>query len=336
MGFRLKDSGAKCFAVPDKIVDEYLRFASGDQIKVLLAVLRNPDAGAAEISQCAKLDESDVADCLRFWELMGAVIQTGSPAQLSVAPEEPVKFIPGQTQPADEKKPLPPLPDYSDYTRPSPDEIASRLDESGDIRGLFRELQSKLGKTIGYDGQCAFLRLYDNYGLPADVIYMLVDYCVSAGKTGYSYIEKAGRSWAEQEIDTIEKACEKISKLDKVNSFWNKFSVEQGLKNSKPTASQSKYIETWLNEYRMNFDMVCLAYDKMVEKTGKLEFRYMDKILAGWHNSGFGSVSDVERAEKARKEAAAKPSDGTASYNLDKFREEGIKKTPRYERPGKK
>lgn len=337
MGFTLKITGSGCFGVPDAIVDEYLRFAGGDQLKVLLAVLRYPESGVTDISQLTKLNESDVADCLKFWELTGVISQGGPSAQLPAAKkEEPVRFTPGQPQAKEEKKPLPPADGFSDYTRPSAAEIATRMDESAEIRELFRELQSKLGKTIGYDGQCTFLRLYDNYGLPADVIYMLVDYCVSTGKTGYSYIEKAGRSWAEQEIDTIDKACDKISKLNSVNSFWNRFAIEQGLKNSKPTSSQAKYIETWLGEYKMDFDMICLAYEKMVERTGKLSFAYMETMLASWHNSGYKRVSDIERAEKARKEAAAKPSDSSASYNLDKFKENGIKKTPKYERSEKK
>ena len=336
MGFRLINDGAECFAVPEKIVDEYLRFASGDQIKVLLAVLRNLSCGAEDISKNSKISAEEVAECLKFWELMGVIGRDDAAAELTVAvKEKPVKFVPGQNPPKKESKPAAVLPDFAEYTRPSPEEIAARLEESSEIRGLFRELQSKLGKTIGYDGQCTFLRLCDNYGLPAEVIYMLVDYCANNGKSGYSYIEKAGRSWAEQEIDTVEKAGEKIASLDRVNSFWAKFAAEQGLKNAKPTASQTRYIETWTGEYGMSYDMICLAYEQMVEKTGKLEYKYMDKILANWHSNGYKNVSDVERAEKARREAAAKPAGGT-SYDLDKFKEKSMKKTPKYERPGKK
>ncbi len=337
MGYKLKDAQAQCFEVPVKIADECLRFANGDQLKVLLAVLRFPDSGVTEISAVTKLNESDAADCLKFWELMGIICRDDLPAQ-SFEPkaDEPQIFIPGKSEYKEEKKTLPPAAVFEEYTRPSPDEIATRMDESAEIRGLFRELQSKLGKTIGYDGQCTFLRLFDNYGLPAQVIYMLVDWCVNNGKSGYSYIEKAGRSWAEQEIDTIEKACDKISKLNTVNSFWNRFALAQGLKNSKPTASQAKYIETWLGEYKMDFDMICHAYEKMVERTGKLSFAYMETMLASWHSSGYRHISDIERAEKARKESAAKPSSSSASYNLDKFKENGIKKTPKYERSGKK
>ena len=336
MGFRLINEGAECFSVPEKIVDEYLRFASGDQIKVLLAALRSPSCDEENISKITKLGADEVAECLKFWELMGVIGRddsaSGPPAEVK---ETPVKYVPGQKRAQEETKPAAVLPDMSEYTRPSPEEIAARLEESAEIRGLFRELQIKLGRTIGYDGQCTFLRLCDNYGLPAEVIYMLVDYCANNGKSGYSYIEKAGRSWAEQEIDTVEKAGEKISRLDKVNAFWSRFSVEQGLKNAKPTASQAKFIETWLGEYGMSFDMICRAYEQTVEKTGKIEFRYMDKILANWHSSGYKDISDVERAEKARREASAKPAGG-ASYDLDKFKKDSMKKTPKYERPGKK
>ncbi len=337
MGFIFKKSTASGFTVPEIIVDEYLRFASGDQIKVLLSVLRFPGIEVQAVSKYTKLNESEVSECLRFWELMG-VIERGDTKGVDDAPkEEPEKFIPGRVADKPEVKNLPPVQSFTEYTRPSPAEIAARMEESAEIRGLFRELQTKLGKTIGYDGQCTFLRLFDNYGLPPEVIYMLVDWCVNNGKSGYSYIEKAGRSWAEQEIDTFEKACEKVSQLDKVSVFWNRFAAAQGLKNAKPTASQTKYIETWLGEYKSDFDMICLAYEQTVERTGKLSFAYMDKILANWHGSGFKSVSDVEKAEKTRKDAAAKPvGKSGASYDIGKAMEDALKKTPRYERGAKK
>ena len=210
------------------------------------------------------------------------------------------------------------------------------MEESAEIRSLFSDLQNKLGKTIGYDGQATIICLYDHFGLPAQVIFMLVDYCVSIGKTGYSYIEKAGESWAEQEIDTVAKAAKKIDSLNKINKFWNKFAIAQGLPNNKPTANQVKYISRWVDELKMSLDMVCLAYEETLERTGKISLSYTDKILANWAENGYKTPDDVRKAAKNRAAAGKKPAGNPdASYNLDMVKSKDVSGNLTYERKRK-
>ena len=330
------------FEIPEVIADKHLKFATGEQIKVLLYVLRHPEKtqSAHTIAKFLKMDEADVEDCLQYWVLTNiledeetAAKETASVKEKAEKPAEPVKYVPGQKKVPETVKSEVTV----EYTKPTQSEIAARMEESAEIRSLFSDLQSKLGKTIGYDGQATVLCLYDHFGLPAQVIFMLVDYCVSIGKTGYSYIEKAGGSWAEQEIDTVEKAAKKIDSLNKVNKFWNKFSIAQGLPNSKPTANQVKYITRWLDELKMNFDMICLAYEETLERTGKISLSYTDKILANWHENGLKTPDDVEKAAKNRSAAAKKPkTNSETSYDLEKFMSDVEKNKPIYKRSEKR
>ena len=326
------------FEIPEIIADKHLKFASGDQIKVLLYVLRHSDKSmnAHAIAKFLKMDENDVEDCLQYWVLTNILEDEESAAKDSALSKEkaekaaePVKFIPGQkSEPETVRADI-----GAEYTKPSQSEIAARMEESAEIRCLFSDLQSKLGKTIGYDGQATIICLYDHFGLPAQVIFMLVDYCVSIGKTGYSYIEKAGESWAEQEIDTVEKAAKKIDSLNKVNKFWSKFAVSQGLTNTKPTANQAKYISKWLDELKMSFDMITLAYEETVERTGKISLSYTDKILMNWADSGYKTPDDVQKAAKNRAAAAKKPAGSPeASYNLEKVKSKDVSGKLTYER----
>ena len=55
--------------------------------------------------------------------------------------------------------------------------------------------------------------LHDTDGLPVGVIIMLMQYAVSVGKGNIKYIEKMAISWANEEIDTVEKAENKIRTL---------------------------------------------------------------------------------------------------------------------------
>ena len=324
----------KGFYIPSVIVDKHLRLASGEQIKVLLLILRKaPEMlDENEIAKKLKYTVSDVEDYLQYWVMMGVLDENNEPVQ-----DEPVKYIPKSDTPAKKEEPKPeknnepqPVPSYS---KPSVSEIATRITESKEIANLFNELQSKLGKTIGYDGQCTFLLLHDRYGLPTEVIFMLVDYCIQLGKTGYSYIETVGIRWSEQEIDTIDRAAEKIASIDVVEKFWKKFTAATGISNPKPTTAQRELIEKWLSR-KMNFDMIILAYEQMSEATGKLSFSYMDKVLDGWYNEGYKTPSDVKNAKKAKADAskAAREKGKEASYDLDKYSEKSIHKKLKYEK----
>ena len=51
--------------------------------------------------------------------------------------------------------------------------------------------------------------IHDDYGLPVEVIIMLLMYVKSIHKDNTSYIEAVAKNWAEEEINTHEKSrCE--------------------------------------------------------------------------------------------------------------------------------
>ncbi len=323
------------FAVPTDIVDKHIRLANGDQLKVLLWILRtspdNPDIPA--MCNALKINESDAADYLQYWVLTGVLSFDGTTqvVQQPVAEEKPAA-------PALKTKKANEIP-VSVHSKPSSREIAERIDESPEIGNLFNEAQKMLGKTIGYDGQCTLLLLHDHYGLPTEVLFMMIDYCVSVGKTNYSYIETVGKDWGLREIDTLDKAAEQISILRNSNSVWKELAQHAGFSNPRPTVKQSEYIRRWSNEWKFSTEMIILAYEEMTERTGKLSYGYIEKILANWLNKGFKNPADIE-AEKAEqkdnKSFSKKSGKGTeASYDLDKFKHQSLHSELKYERKKK-
>lgn len=164
------------------------------------------------------------------------------------APAKPEK----KEEPAAPKKELPDIVP----SRPTAAEIAQRAEESADIKFLLLETQNKLGRTIGYDGQCTLLMMHDTYGIPVEVILMIIEYAVSIGKSSFHYIASIGKDWGEREIDTIEKADEQISRLNSVNRVWASFAAMAGLSNSRPTQAQTKYIVTWNREWGFSTEMI--------------------------------------------------------------------------------
>ena len=336
MSYSVNPSAFKSiFAVPTDIVDKHIRLANEHQLKVLLWILRNSPDNPDINSMCRdlKMAFDDAVDYLQYWVLTGVL---GSGENLPAPPakkEEPqiAEEKPAVTAPVQHIEMI--------HSKPSSSEIAQRLDESPEIGHLFNEAQQMLGKTIGYDGQCTLLLLHDHYGLPAEVLFMLIEYCSSIGKTNYSYIEAVGKDWGTREIDTLEKAAEQITALKKANTIWREFAKQAGISNPRPTTSQASYLRRWSDELKFSSEMIFLAYEEMANHTGKLNFRYIDSVLNTWYEAGVRTPAELEKyksAKPAEKQTAKKPKNETnASYDLDKFNESMLNTPIKYERKKK-
>ena len=333
------------FAVPADVVDKHIRLANEHQLKVLLWILRNspdsPDISA--MCKALKIKREDAEDYLQYWVLTGVISSDeNETAPSSTAEKEKIATDP---KPPAEIIKLPEI-QLETPSKPSSTEILKRIDESPEIGYLFKEAQIKLGKTIGYDGQCTLLLLHDHYGLPTEVLFMLIEYCVSVGKTNYGYIETVGKDWGNKEIDTLEKAADQISTLKNANSIWKEVASTAGLNNPRPTTKQASLISKWNKEFSYGADIIYLAYEEMVNHTGKLNFNYMDKILTTWHQSGVKTPSDIDALKsmtqnkpntKAVKSDNTKPQKSNAlehkaSYDHDAYEKESLFGELKYER----
>lgn len=324
------------FAVPTDIVDKHIRIANGDQLKVLLWILRNsPDnPDIDEMCTALKMDKSDASDYLQYWQNSGILLGEGE--QLAAPPPVPVAPAPEKAAEKPAVQDVEIIP-----SKPSSAEIALRIDESPEIGHLFNEAQQKLGKTIGYDGQCTLLLLHDRYGLPVEVLFMLIDYCVSVGKLNYGYIEAVGKDWGNREIDTVIKAAEQIDSLNETNRLWRLLAAFGGISASRPTAKQTEYLRRWSAEWHFDIEMIQLAFEETMDSIGKVSFAYMDKIMMNWHSEGCKSPAEVALSKEQHKKATesvkkkSAPPAVKASYDLGKFNEQSVHAPLKYERKKK-
>lgn len=313
------------FGMPADISDKYLKMANETQIKSVLWIFRNINTPieANTISKSIGKPVSAVEEALRYWASVGILNSEITPAAIVATPV--TAEVP--------QKELPVIPE----TKPSYEQIKIRCKEDPRLELLFNEVQSILGRTLGYDGQYSLLMMHDDYGLPTEVILMLADYCVNNGKTSYSYMRKMAKSWGEKEIDSIEKADAVISNLNTVQSVWNQFTRLTGLQNPKPTSAQSQHLLTWVNEYKFSMKMIYCAYEIMVNHCAKISFKYMDAILKDWYRKGYRTPEDTEKETESTKVILSgrknpKALQGT-SYDMDEFKRRADK-LPVYDNKG--
>ena len=288
------------FAVPEALVDEHLKLARELDLKVLLWILRRGEVGGlGALAQWLGRPEGDLVDAAQFWIDRGLLLIDNAECSIlnEVEATEPVKPSVIIQPPVE----LPPV-------RPTASQILTRLAENSDLRLLFQEADVILKRTIGYEGQCMLLMLHDTYGLPPEVINMLLHYCAKSEKTGISYITAVGRDWGDQEIDSIEKAGEWITYLENSKSLWGELCRHAGKDIPKAKGkTREKSLLRWNTELGFGMDMICLAYDEMAESCSKIEFAYINKVLEGWHAAGIKTPVQAEAAKEQFRAARQKP-----------------------------
>lgn len=311
------------FVVPTSVVDNHIKLASGQQLKVLLYVLAH-NAEAPELHTVAEgtgLSDADAADALQYWVQTGYIVKDGK----AVATPAPAPVtVPARTraEAASKEKVLVEAPDIV----PTYDQVKARTLEDPILKSLFNEIQLRLGKTIGYDTQAKVLMMIDSYGLPPEVILTIFEYAVTNGKTAMAYICKVGKNWAEDGIDSLEKAEERLKEIAKRKSQWEKFAGMITVDTPKRTDSREAFLIKWLSNGN-SYDLIYYAYEEMINQINKINFAYMDKILENWTASGYRSPKDVLQAKANGKKPTGKQSYVSAanakepSYDVDAYKQ---------------
>ena len=68
--------------------------------------------------------------------------------------------------------------------------------------------------------------------------------------------------------------------------------------------------EKWICEWQIRDDVLLQAYEICLEKTGKFETRYMDRVLDNWHSQG-ADTSEKIAALSGKKPAKTKTEEPT-------------------------
>lgn len=307
------------FAIPASVTDTYLAEASGNSIKTLLKIFRNPSGvvSVSEISDALSLSADEVLSALDYWVTKGILLFTDEGGNVKFVPKAKAPEAPSK-QNAD-SLPAPAKSVASEpivLPKPTMEQIAARIQEDETVRSLLTEAQGILGRTFGLDMQATLLMLFDTYGLQKEVILTLIQHLADSGRGSTANILRIGKIWAEREINTLDTANEYIQNDSAVNRLFTEFRIATGISNPRPTQKQSEYLLSWM-QMNLSMELLILAYEETVERTGKLSFAYMHKILNNWYNNGLKTPEDIE-ASKVRHAAAKKVAeDKERSFDLN-------------------
>lgn len=315
------------FGVPGIVADNFLKLATGQQIKVLLYLLRNSGKSCSDedISANTGVSAEEAADAVMFWQQANIIaaqntVRSAAPVQ-SVMLQPPAEIDPVTEQ--TEKAPEPDSqPQSTAVSKPpkqhySSSQIAQIMKDSDDISELFKITEATIG-TLGNSHMNSIIWMYDYLGLKKEVIVILISYCVKIEKTSAAYIEKIAVDWAEKEINDFNSATEEVQRLTESKDYINRIMTIFEM-NHRSTPKQREYMEKWrVKGYSL--ELIRLAYEKTIEQINKLSFEYINKILTSWGENGYTSVSDVKNAEddfRKKKKSSAKAKNDDA--DVDKY-----------------
>ena len=198
-------------------------------------------------------------------------------------------------------KPLPPPEELPEYRS---EDILLRSREDRSFRSLVNEAQAKLGHTLSGADLKTLFGIYDRLGLPCDVIMLLINRCAENARRRYGEgrlptmraIEKEAYIWCNLEIVTLERAEEYLGELDRREEQSERLRQLLQIRERQPTATERRYVEEWL---AMGFpeEVLELAYDKTIEGTGRLVWKYMDAILRSWQSKGLRTLSEIGKGD---------------------------------------
>lgn len=329
------------FKVPGVIVDKYLKLSNPIHLQIILWMLRvGLPMSAAKVSEQLRIDRSIVNEAMFYWIDCGVLIPC-SPSQEDKGDEPLYKAeIPdAHTEKKESEKQAPrmksPAPKLGSSIA-SADELLKRAEESCGFKFILHEAEKIFGRSISRAEQSMLLSLMDNYGLPPEVIIMLITHCVNIGRKGTAYIQKTGEGWAEEGIFTIEAAEEKIAAQKKINKLWTELASRVGNRNPRPTKKQEEYLKIWNEKWHFDIEVIFLAYEEMADRCAKPSFAYVNKILERWHSEGIKTADDALKAQQSAADAAKSSSlsAGSPSYDIDTVEKNNKKKKLVYKKRG--
>lgn len=333
MGFNINLGGwNSVFVVPSCVVDKHIKLAGSVQLKVLLWILRHAGEELTQesIAQALSMHPADVKDALQYWIETGLItvkdnkLIPGEPKGEDSVPQKEDVAEPDTKPVADSKEK--PIRLMSRPQKPDSIFVANRIKSSPDIATMIQEAELSLGRILSQPDVATLIMMHDNDGLPVDVIIMLIQYAVSLGKTNMKYIEKMAIEWGAEEIDTLQKAENKIISLSQRRDAWNIVLKATGIEHRSATAKEEKLANQWVNEMGFGIEMIKEAYERCVNAKGKYIAGYIDKILTRWHDSGLKTLEQVKNEGKAGNTKKYSNATGryAPTYNLEEYEKYSI------------
>lgn len=272
-----------------------IKNASAEELKILIYFFSAPEATVPDAARETGVTVAQTEAAIAFWRGAGIFEESRG-----------------------EKKHV--ASDTSAYRNYDSETIAGMLDTHSDF-AMIRDLASdRLQKPVlTKNDLSSLLYLYDFAGIPASVICGVIEYCAENDKRNVQYVFKKALALYEEGITTYEKFEAYVEKRKAVNSNIFKLRKLCGIGDRTLSSKEKKMFDCWFGEWLMPFEMVELAYEKMIDSKGKVSIPYLNGILTRWHENGYATAEEAKNGD-----SASRTPNTTSSFEGDEFIEAAL------------
>ena len=306
------------FAVPSAVADRHLKLASEAQLKVLLYLLRHAgeDCPDDEVARAVGISADEVKNAADFWTERGLLTKHDgalAPPEQNPAAVASTPVTAAET-PAETKKST----RISRAVRPDSYYVSKRLTEDSNLAGLRDEVESITGNGLASGDIAMLVMLNDSFGLPCEVIAMLIHSLADTGRLNMRAVERIGIEWSDKGVYTAEAAEQEIERMAASREAWGRVSSLIGLRNAgHPTTAQLTNAARWLIDWGFNDEMINEAYERCVNTKGEYNMSYINAILKKWYEKKIFSLDALKEAEQRPAHTPKKPNRKGSVFSAD-------------------
>ncbi|MGM9972975.1 MAG: DnaD domain protein [Clostridiaceae bacterium] len=289
--FMLKNSATGYTPVSNIFIDKYMPRARGEFIKVYLLMLKYSASGELGVSSNIiannlNLLESDIINALNYWNEEGVI---------KFAPIDKLGNFNIEFVPLEEDAPV-------------NDSKLNLLDAltSGGTKEMLKEIEKLLARPLSSKEMSSYLSWEKDFNFSSELILLLVEYCVSKGKSDTRYIEKVAISWHEAKISSIEEAQQYIKKSEDKWMRIRKVLSYLGIKNTEIMKPQEDMMDKWLSTYNFSLEVIFKACDICFERLNRADFKYIDGILNSWFKDNIKTLEDIALKDNKKDNTTSK------------------------------
>ncbi len=293
-------------SVSNIFLDNYMKDANGEFVKVYLYLLRCMGDSSQSLSLCDIADklnhtEKDVVRALKYWDMHNVLSVTfdkesGEPSSITVLPLDSDVSVNTNSSNKDTSDNIPSVNKQADASSNTSKTYFSRaelkeLKEREDIKQLLYIVEKYTGMPLSYNDMQIVLYIKETLGLSSELIEYLVEYCVSNQHTSLRYMEKVALAWSDQGIATVDDAkC--------ASTMYSRRTLPiikaLGISDRNLTPAELDFINRWYDEYGFDKELLVEACKRTVLSMGKPNFSYADGILRKWKSAGVHTAEELK------------------------------------------
>jgi len=293
--YRIKNEYSAGLPLP--LIERY-RTSDGPALKAALWFILNGTCSAEKLSVELSIPLNVADRVISFWLDAGLIEKNDNEAPISDTT-------------SDELPETVKLPQRKISTL----DLSDVLLRDSDLATLLQASQEYLLRPLTTSESSKLANIYLETGLPAEVLLMIVAYSKSRAKRGVvSYIAKIANQWADDGINTAEKA-EKHLRLLEIRELREMKVADILESDGSFTYREKQYISIWYEDYQYGDDFVREAY----LHAGKPSVAYINGILKAWHAEGIKTVAQTRlKPSNAQVQVKKKPDSASGGSLIKK------------------